>query len=99
MPALDRDQVIAMLATFGDRAPDAVADQISSLELTWLIAQVEQQYGVVLDFSDDVLAGMSTVSGATATLRGAIADAATPAAAPADTPAGPADAEAQARHG
>jgi hypothetical protein len=73
MAALDRDQVIAMLATFGDRTPDAVADQISSLELTWLIAQIEQQYGVVLDFSDDVLAGMSTVSGATAALGGAIA--------------------------
>ncbi len=71
--ALDHDQVIAMLATFGDRTPDAVADQISSLELTWLIAQVEQRYGVVLDFGDDVLAGMSTVSGAIAALRAAIA--------------------------
>ncbi len=94
MPALDRGQVIALLATFGDRAPDAVADQISSLELTWLIAQIEQQYGIVLDFSDDVLAGMSTVSGATATLRAAIADADTPAGTPAGT-----EADAQARHG
>jgi acyl carrier protein len=75
MAALDRDQVIAMLATFGDRTPDAVPDQISSLELTWLIAQIEQEYGVVLDFSDDALAGMSTVPGATAALGGAIAQA------------------------
>jgi acyl carrier protein len=75
MAALDRDQVVAMLATFGDRTPDAVPDQISSLELTWLIAQIEQEYGVVLDFSDEVLAGMSTVSGATAVLGGALAEA------------------------
>lgn len=75
MAALDRDQVVAMLATFGDRTPDAVPDQISSLELTWLIAQIEQEYGVVLDLSDDVLAGMSTVSGATSALGGAVAQA------------------------
>jgi acyl carrier protein len=75
MPALDRDQVIAMLATFGDRAPDAVSEQVSSLELTWLIAQIEQRYGVVLEFSDEALASMSTVSGAVEGLGGAVAQA------------------------
>lgn len=75
MAGLDRDEVIAMLATFGDRVPEAVSEQISSLELTWLIAQIEQQYGVVLDFSDEALAGMSTVSGAVAALGGAVAEA------------------------
>jgi acyl carrier protein len=72
---LDRDQVVAMLATFGDRSPDAVDEQISSLELTWLIAQIEQRYGVVLDFSDEVFAEMATVSGAVRALRGALAEA------------------------
>ncbi|HKB30143.1 MAG TPA: hypothetical protein VKD26_04830 [Streptosporangiaceae bacterium] len=101
MRPLDRDQVVAMLATFGDRSPDAVADQISSLELTWLIAQIEQHYGVVLDLSDELLAGMSTVSGATATLRGAVAEAATGASTEAPTVAGTAAAaaEAAAEHG
>ncbi len=72
---VDREQVIAMLATFGDRSPEAVDEQLSSLELTWLIAQIEQRYGVMLDFSDDVLAQMSTLSGAVQALRGALAEA------------------------
>jgi len=75
MDQLDREQVIAMLASFGDRSPDAVGEQLSSLELTWLIAQIEQQYGVMLDFSDDVMAQMSTLSGAVQALRGALAEA------------------------
>jgi len=72
---VDREQVIAMLATFGDRSPEAVDEQLSSLELTWLIAQIEQRYGVMLDFTDDVLAQMSTLSGAVQALRGALAEA------------------------
>ncbi len=64
-----------MLATFGDRSPEAVDEQLSSLELTWLIAQIEQRYGVMLDFTDDVLAQMSTLSGAVQALRGALAEA------------------------
>ena len=75
MNQVDREQVIAMLATFGDRSPEAVDEQLSSLELTWLIAQIEQRYGVMLDFTDDVLAQMSTLSGAVQALRGALAEA------------------------
>jgi len=65
----DRADVIAMLATFGQRSPDEVAEEIGSLELVWLITKVEQQRGVTLDLSDDTLAQMSTVSGAVSALR------------------------------
>jgi acyl carrier protein len=70
--APDRTEVIAMLASFGERSPDEVAEQISSLELTWLITKVELKYGVTIDFSDETLAQMSTVGGVVDALRGAI---------------------------
>jgi acyl carrier protein len=59
-----------MLATYGDRRPDDVAEGIDSLELAWLIHQLEQHYGTVLDLSDEELARMSTVDGAVAVLAG-----------------------------
>jgi hypothetical protein len=67
--APDRAEVIAMLATFGQRSPDEVAEEIGSLELVWLITKVEQQCGLTLDLSDDTLAQMTTVSGAVSALR------------------------------
>lgn len=73
---LDREDVVAMLAAFGDRQADGVGDTIGSLELTWLITQVEQRYGVTLDLTDDQLAGMTTVRQAVDTLRDALAGAA-----------------------
>lgn len=66
--APDRDEVIAMLAAFGQRSPDEVAEQIGSLELTWLITKVELRYGVTLDLSDETLTQMTTVSSAVTTL-------------------------------
>jgi hypothetical protein len=68
----DRGAVVTMLATFGDRAPDTVGERIGSLELTWLITKVEQQYDVSLDLSDDVLSRMTTIAGAVAELREAL---------------------------
>jgi hypothetical protein len=73
--APDRDEIIAMLAAFGDRAPEAVPERIGSLELTWLITGIEQQYNVTLDLSDDDLSRMTTVSGAVAAFREALAGA------------------------
>ena len=70
-----RGEIVAMLATFGDRAPEAVPERIGSLELTWLITGVEQAYGVTLDLSDDDLSKMTTVTGAVAALREALAGA------------------------
>ena len=59
-----RDDVVAMLATYGDRVPAAVPEDIDSLELAWLVHQVEQRYAVALDLSDEDLARMSTVDSA-----------------------------------
>ena len=59
-----------MLATYGDRRPEDVADGIDSLELAWLLHQLEQHYGAVLELSDEELAGMSTVDGAVGVLAG-----------------------------
>ena len=65
---LARSEVVAMLATYRDRRPEQVPEAIDSLELAWLIHQVEQRYGaLVLD--DDVLPRMFTVTGAVDVLR------------------------------
>jgi len=69
---LDKDTVVGMLAAFGDRAPEAVDDMVGSLELTWLIAEIEQKYSVVLDLTDEQLASIHTVEDATSVLREAL---------------------------
>ena len=71
----NREEVVAMLASFGDRSPDEVAERIGSLELTWLITKIELKYGVTLDLSDEALAEMTTVSGTVAALREVLAGA------------------------
>jgi hypothetical protein len=58
---LQRSDVVAMLATYGDRQPEQVPEAIDSLELAWLIHQIEQRYGP-LGVDDDMLARMSTVT-------------------------------------
>jgi hypothetical protein len=65
---MSREEVIAMLATYGDREVGQVRERIDSLELAWLIHQVEQRNGVTLDLDDDSLNQMSTVDGAVAVL-------------------------------
>ena len=68
MPGVvQRSDVIAMLATYGDREPEQVPEAIDSLELVWLIHQIEQRYGA-LDVDDDMLARMATVTGAVGVL-------------------------------
>lgn len=51
-----------MLATYGDRQPEQVPEAIDSLELAWLVHQIEQRYGA-LDIDDDMFLRMSTVTG------------------------------------
>jgi len=51
-----------MLATYGERDPEQVPEAIDSLELAWLIHQIEQRYGE-LDVDDDTMVRMSTVTG------------------------------------
>jgi hypothetical protein len=70
---MSRDEVIALLATYGDRVPAQVRERIDSLELAWLIHQVEQRHSVALDLDDDSLNEMSTVDGAVIVLRRALA--------------------------
>jgi hypothetical protein len=62
--AVSRDEVIIMLASYGDRAPEQVRERIDSLELAWLLHQVEQRFSTTLDLNDDELIAMSTVDGA-----------------------------------
>ena len=70
-----REQVVEMLASYGDRTAEAVPETIDSLELAWLIHQVEQRYGVELDLGDDELLKMSTVDAATEVLSRTVAGA------------------------
>jgi hypothetical protein len=72
---LSRADIVAMLAAFGDRAPEAVPERIGSLELTWLLSGIELAYDVTLDLSEDDLGRMTTVSGAVQTLRELLAGA------------------------
>ena len=57
-----------MLATYGDRQPEQVPETIDSLELAWLMHQIEQRYGA-LDVDDDMIARMSTVTGVVDVLK------------------------------
>ena len=53
----------------GDRAPDEVSEEIGSLELAWLVSQVETRYHTTLELDDAALAQMMTVSGAVTTIH------------------------------
>lgn len=66
---LGRDEVVAILASFGSRPVDAVPETIDSMELAWLLHQVEQRYGMRVDLDDGRVAGITTVSEAVAVLR------------------------------
>jgi acyl carrier protein len=59
---LQRSDVVAMLATFGDRQPEQVTEVIDSMELVWLIHQLEERFGD-LNLDDDMLDRMSTITG------------------------------------
>jgi acyl carrier protein len=71
-PAVARDDVVAMIASLGDRSADEVGDRIDSMQLAWLLHQVEQRYGVEIELNDGQYARMSTVDGAVDVLREAI---------------------------
>jgi len=57
-----------MLAAFGNRQPEQIPEGIDSLELAWLIHQIEQRYGP-LDVDDDMLDRMTTVTAVVEVLR------------------------------
>lgn len=73
---LGEDEVVRMLAAFGDRAPSQVDDVVGSLELTWLVAEIEQRYGVVIDLDADDMGAVETVADAARVLGRALGAAA-----------------------
>ena len=69
---LSKESVLSILAAFGERGPAAVDDMVGSLELTWLITEVEQRYSAVLELSDEELASVHTVDDAASVLSQAL---------------------------
>jgi len=72
----ERAELLTMLAAFGDRRPEQVPENIDSMELAWLIHQVEERYGRRIDLDDAALARMTSVSGAAEVLRDHVFEAA-----------------------
>ncbi|MFF1903736.1 acyl carrier protein [Kitasatospora sp. NPDC058218] len=68
----DRAEVLAILAAFGQRAADTVPEELGSLELTWLIAEFEQRYGIEPDLDDERFEAIRTVDDAVDVLRAAV---------------------------
>jgi acyl carrier protein len=71
-PVLERKDVVEMVASFGDRPVDEVSERIDSIQLAWLVHQVEQRYGVEIELDDAQFGRMSTVTGAVEVLREAV---------------------------
>jgi acyl carrier protein len=71
-PTVGRDDVVSMIASLGDRSVDEIGDRVDSMQLAWLVHQVEQRYGVEIELNDGQFARMSTVDGAVEVLREAI---------------------------
>ncbi|PYC78843.1 hypothetical protein C7C46_15100 [Streptomyces tateyamensis] len=88
-----REAVLEMLAAFGERAPQQVDEEIGSLELTWLLSEAEQRYGVELDPESPELATVHTVGQAVAALQTLVPPQAAlaPSRPPASAPAAPSD--------
>lgn len=66
-----RSDILAMLAQQDGQGP-ADDGRIDSLQLAWLLYQVEQRYQVELDLDDDQLALMDSVSRAVDVLAAAL---------------------------
>ena len=77
-PLPERADLVQMLAALGDRRPEAVGEELGSLELAWLVAQAEERYGVVLELTEEEMYRLSTVTGAVELLREALAGAQVP---------------------
>ena len=61
-----RAEIVDWLAALGDRPAGEVRERIDSMELAWLVHQVEQRYAVELD--DDQLDRIRTIGDAVAVL-------------------------------
>ena len=67
--ALSRTDVVEILAGFHSRPVEEIPERIDSMELAWLVHQVEQRYDLRIELSDGQLGRMATVSGAVEVLR------------------------------
>lgn len=63
-PPLDRAQLVSMLAPLAHRGRDPEAERLDSMEVAWLVHQVEQRYQVRMELDDDQLASMRTLTDA-----------------------------------
>jgi len=71
--ALDRAQLVTMLAPLAHRAGNPEAERIDSMEVAWLVHQVEQQYQVSLDLDDAALGRLRTLTDAAQILGESVA--------------------------
>ena len=71
-PPLDRPQLVSMLAPLAHRSRDPEAERLDSMEVAWLVHQVEQRYQLRLDLDDDQLAKMRTLTDAVALLNDSV---------------------------
>lgn len=71
---IDEQAVLDLLADYRQRPAGDQPVQIDSIELAWLIHQVEQAYGTELDLDDDQLGRMAEVPGAVGVLAEVLGD-------------------------
>jgi acyl carrier protein len=70
---LQPSDITELLASFRADTDRSGDEHIDSLELAWLLHQVEQRYGVELDLDDEQIVLMSTVADASRVFNEAIA--------------------------
>lgn len=64
-----REDVLKLLAGLDGRSRDDVEERIESMELAWLVHQVEQHYGVRVELDEEHFGRMMTVTGAVEVIR------------------------------
>lgn len=69
-PPPGRAEIVDWLAALGDRPAGEVRERIDSMELAWLVHQVEQRYELELD--DDQLDQIKTIDDAVRVLAEAL---------------------------
>jgi len=64
VPPLDRADLVGMLSNLASRSRDPEAERLDSMEVAWLVHQVEQRYQVQLELEDEELARLHTLTDA-----------------------------------
>ncbi|MET9323102.1 acyl carrier protein [Streptomyces sp. NPDC003038] len=70
---LTKDELVRILASYGDRSPADVPDRVDSLEVAWVVHTVEERFGVELDLDDAQLTRMVTLDSVLDVLGSAVA--------------------------